>query len=172
MDKKIPNDCNHLFISLEYDPALKTNNWSSVLKESLLSYEAIFKKLKIKEIEVSYKTPEKKFRILFTNQTGIFSEVGVYEITDGHLKVIEGSGKFDGKPADDKHEKIENVLFQKRRTLATRLGTFYCYDVPFVFGKSILDLWQEYKEQNPKAYERWGLFYFAQNFIVNFQKNC
>ena len=154
MDKKVPNDCNHLFFCLEYDPSLKISNWSNILKESLLSYEAVFKKLKITEIEVSYKTPEKKFRVFFTNKTGIFSEVGVYEISEGHLKVIEGSGKFDGKVGDEKHERIENVLVQKRRALATRVGTFYCYDIPFAVGKSVLDLWEEYKEHNPKAYER------------------
>ena len=37
--------------------------------------------------------------------------------------------------------------------IAHKINTTYCYDLPIVFGRAVLDLWHEYHRVNPKSYE-------------------
>ena len=50
------NDCNHIFISIEYDATTTTVGWTTAIKEVLLQHEKMFNKLRVTEVEVVFQS--------------------------------------------------------------------------------------------------------------------
>uniref|UniRef100_A0AC34FAT1 Acetyl-CoA carboxylase n=1 Tax=Panagrolaimus sp. ES5 TaxID=591445 RepID=A0AC34FAT1_9BILA len=161
-DKAAVNDCNHIFICIDNTTAApsSTVGWQKIIKNVLMQHERIFKKLRITEVEIVYQSNDsgenEAFHVIYDNETGAIPDIGFYKSVDGHLQAC-GNGsttKFNGLSLSETYLPIRHVKIQKRRMLAHKLGTTYCYDLPAVFSKAVLNLWNEFQKSNPKSFER------------------
>lgn len=162
-DKTAIFDCNHLLITLEYDQRVQEadNLWSAA-EAALRQCEKYLIKHRITEVEIAFPSVQgqNSIRVIYTNETGAISEIKTYKVyTNGNkenlLKYIRsGFARFEGKSCYAPHRPIANVNVQKKRYQAHRVGTTYVYDFPVVIARATLDLWNSYKQTDPKSYER------------------
>uniref|UniRef100_A0A7E4VD69 Acetyl-CoA carboxylase n=1 Tax=Panagrellus redivivus TaxID=6233 RepID=A0A7E4VD69_PANRE len=159
-DKKTFCDCNHIFITVNHSDKAKTTNLEAAIKAALFSMENVLAKLKVTHVEVSYKlnvpnaTPDTRLAV-YSNETGVIPEFSIYRLeATGILTRLEGPAKYDGVHVETIANTVAHPAVQRRRALASRVGTVYAYDLPEVFGRAALDLWKQYKLANPKAFNK------------------
>uniref|UniRef100_A0AC35FMC3 Acetyl-CoA carboxylase n=1 Tax=Panagrolaimus sp. PS1159 TaxID=55785 RepID=A0AC35FMC3_9BILA len=158
-DKFSVNDCNHIFICIDNSSYSSTVGWPKIIKDVLLQHEKMFNKLRITQVEIVYQSNDSSkneiFHTIYDNETGAIPNVGFYKSVNGILEALgNGSTKFQGKSVEGPHESIPHIKIQKKRMQAHKLGTTYCYDLPTVFGKAILDIWLKFKKTNPNTFEK------------------
>jgi biotin carboxylase/acetyl-CoA carboxylase carboxyltransferase component/biotin carboxyl carrier protein len=158
-DKSLINDCNHLFIFIDNSTKCSTVGWQKVFQDVLLQHEKMFNKLRITQAEIVFQSNDsgknETFYVIYDNENGAIPSVGFYKSLNGHLQTCgTSSTKFNGKSIENKHELIQHMKIQKKRMLAHKLGTTYCYDLPKVFEKAIFDIWMEFKRTNSKSFEK------------------
>uniref|UniRef100_A0A7E4WC75 Acetyl-CoA carboxylase n=2 Tax=Panagrellus redivivus TaxID=6233 RepID=A0A7E4WC75_PANRE len=158
-DKASTYDCNHIFICVDYDPVVSTVGWATTIKEALVYYEKCLIKLRVTEVEILFKSNTgshvESYRAVYSNETGAIPEFSLYRISNGRLQVVgDGPAKLDGTESFEIHRPIAHVSVQRRRMMAQKISTTYCYDLPTVFGRAVLDLWKEFKVRNPQAFQQ------------------
>uniref|UniRef100_A0A914Z132 Acetyl-CoA carboxylase n=1 Tax=Panagrolaimus superbus TaxID=310955 RepID=A0A914Z132_9BILA len=156
---KLCNDCNHIFICIDNTTYSSTVGWPKTIKDVLLQHEKMFKKLRITEVEVVYQSNDfgesEDFYVIFDNETGAIPDVGFYKSENGYFKTLgDGSAKYHGLSVNDPHLPIAHVKIQKRRMLAQRIGTTYCYDLPTIFGKAVLNIWNLFQKSHPNSFQK------------------
>ncbi|CAD5217041.1 unnamed protein product [Bursaphelenchus okinawaensis] len=156
-------DCHHLMIALEYDSRVKsTEGFWKAAKAALQQCEQYLIRNRITQAEIVYqdvsglaatKRAPGSVRVLYSNETGTISDIGVYRVRSNELESIrEGFARFAKQNAYAPYKEIERVKVQEKRYLAREQNTTYVYDYPVVISRAVLDLWKQYEKSDPTSY--------------------
>ncbi|KAI1717267.1 carboxyl transferase domain-containing protein [Ditylenchus destructor] len=167
---KAPYDCHHILIRLDYDPRLNTSNWWKAGEEAIRTCQKLLVKHRVSEVEIVYQESNGQpvgrqnsgigssaatIKLVYLNETGAIPEFSAYKVVDDRLQSISnGHARLAGESCYAQHHSIDQVLVQKKRFQASKLGTTYVYDFPLMFGQAALNLWQRFMESDPVSYKK------------------
>ncbi|KAL3102143.1 hypothetical protein niasHS_003552 [Heterodera schachtii] len=173
-DKKTTYDCNHIFVRLDYDSKLSINGylhgWATSIAEAIKDCEKYLVIHRVTELEIchamsspdgngqpqSHQNQPETVRVIYTNETGAIPEISIYKTSNDELRPFSECqhARLAGRSAQLPHHSIHQVNIQKKRFLASKIGTTYVYDLPMLFGKAALDEWMEFMKSDSESYDR------------------
>lgn len=166
-DRRKINDCNHVFIRLDYDPTLNTKGWWTAAEKAIKCCEKFLVKHRVTKVEIIYQEshgredlvigqPPDTIRIVYINETGVIPEFCVYKVVDDKLQPITvDRASLTGQSFYAPHRPIPHVQVQRKRYQASKTGTTYVYDFPIMFGQAVLNLWKNFKITDPMSFAKY-----------------
>uniref|UniRef100_A0AC35UAX5 Acetyl-CoA carboxylase n=1 Tax=Rhabditophanes sp. KR3021 TaxID=114890 RepID=A0AC35UAX5_9BILA len=175
-------DCNQIYLAVDSYPNVTTSNWIALFEDALKQCEYQLTKNRITEVELTFNelanvgksesnnnlgallnSKWETFKVVYSNETGAIPEITSYKIVNGLLKpMTDSTDKIGNLSFYSSHSPIGTVNVQKKRLIASKLNTTFVYDLPLVFGRAVLKLWDEYSKSDPEQYKNVVSKYLSQ----------
>uniref|UniRef100_A0AC35U7F3 Acetyl-CoA carboxylase n=1 Tax=Rhabditophanes sp. KR3021 TaxID=114890 RepID=A0AC35U7F3_9BILA len=170
--KSETNDCNHILLCIEIYEYIPIEEWSNTFESVILESQELLIKNRVSEIELIYNEPTqndvmsksdlsacenqewKTYKFVYSNKSNVYPKIILYQVVNGTLEpYFEHQDIAKRVTFYEKHEYIKIYNIQKRRLTANKLNTTFVYDLPLVFGRALLRLWENYAKSDPENYK-------------------